>query len=447
MNELKRGFALHAGDVPVIFSGSDTHDRLRRVWNGTIDRHPAAIARPRTTDEVARVIGLATDLGLPLAVRGGGHSIPGFSTCDGGVILDLAEMAGVTVDPVSRLAHVGGGALLGDLDRAGAPHGLVTPAGVVSHTGAGGLTLGGGMGWLSPRYGLTIDNLLSARIVTADGRTMNTSATEEPDLFWALRGGGGNFGVVTQFTYRMHDLGPTCLAQVGWPPERMSEALSSLDALAEAAPRHQTVNFYVTRAGLGVRAFRSGEAAASATSALGSLGELAPGGSGNPAGPCDFLALQSSGDERLRWGRRYYVRGGFLSRIGPAAAALFQEAAATSPNEECEFYVTQLGGAVSDVGEDDTAYSGRTARWYWLVNAIWDDPAEDARHVAWGRGLATRLLAISAAGNYINEQGEAGQDVTLEAYGAEKLRRLQRIKALYDPDNRFRLNQNILPLA
>lgn len=445
MNELQRGFALHAGDVPVVFAGSGAYDRLRRVWNGTVDRRPAAIARPRTDDQVARVIGLAADLGLPLAIRGGGHSIPGFSTCDGGVILDLADIAGVTVDPALRLARVGGGALLGDLDRAGAPHGLVTPAGVVSHTGAGGLTLGGGMGWLSPRFGLTIDNLLSASVVTADGRTVHASATEEPDLFWALRGGGGNFGVVTQFTYRMHDLGPTCLAQASWRPDRMSEALSSLNALAEAAPRNQTINFYVTRAGLGVRAFRSGEAPARATSALRGLGDLACGGSCDPAGPCDFLALQSSADERLRWGRRYYVRGGFLSRIEPAAAALFAEAAATSPNAECEFYVTQLGGAVSDVADGDTAYSGRAARWYWLVNAIWDDPAEDASFVTWGRGLATRLLAISAAGNYINEQGEAGQDVTLEAYGAEKLRRLQRLKARYDPDNRFRLNQNILP--
>ncbi|MCY1126216.1 FAD-binding oxidoreductase [Frigidibacter sp. RF13] len=431
------------GSDHVIFPDSPDYHARRKVWNGMIDRHPALIVRPATAAQVSAVVTAAARSGIPLAVRCGGHSFPGFSTCDDGIVLDLTRMNQITVDPEARIAEVGGGALLGDLDRAGAPHGLVTPAGLVSHTGAGGLTLGGGMGWTSRRLGLTIDSLLAVELVTAEGRVIEVSNDSDPDLFWGLRGGGGNFGIVTKFRFRMHRLGPITVGVWSYPPDRAVQALNSLAAASDVAPRSQTTVALTTLSGVHVTAFHSGDDGMGASSTA-PFGHLAGPGEGGLVAT-DYVTLQSRGDDRICWGRRYYGRGGFLAKPDGAIAETIAELARSAPTPDSEIYMIQLGGAVSDVAEDATAYSGRGGGFYWIVQPIWDDPADDARCLDWGRKGGARLAALSQAGNYLNEQGETGRDVALQAYGAAKFERLTRLKARMDPGNLFRLNQNIAP--
>ncbi|WP_431299964.1 FAD-binding oxidoreductase [Tabrizicola sp. BL-A-41-H6] len=419
------------------------YDRLRRVWNGSFDRYPALILQARTTDDVCAAIRLAATQGKPFAVRGGGHSIPGFSTCDGGIVLDLSLMNTVSVDPAARVVTVGGGALLGQIDAAGAPHGLVTPAGVISHTGVGGLTLGGGMGWLSRRFGMTIDSLLGARMVTASGDIVDCSADLEPELFWGLRGGGGNFGVVTEFRFRMHDLGPVRMGNWRYPLASAATALRAYSDLARAARREVSTSFTLSSTALSLTAFASGNTAGTQDAVLpfGQLGVPADGGL-MPLSYCDF---QSRNDTGAPWGRRYYSRGGFLHDLDDAAIEAMVTAAATAPTEDSEIYVLQLGGAVADMAEDATAYSGRSAGYYWVANPVWDAVKDDTACLDWGRGSARQLMALSMETNYVNEQGDSGSAVAEKAYGAAKYRRLAALKARFDGNNLFRLNQNILP--
>ncbi|MFN4141986.1 FAD-binding oxidoreductase [Aestuariivirga sp.] len=428
----------------MILPGDPRYDGARCVWNGTADRRPEVIVRARSCADVRRTIDAVASDGAPLAIRCGGHSLPGLSTCDGGVVLDLGLMNGITVDPRARTARVSGGALLGDLDRAGASFGLVVPAGVVSHTGATGLTLGGGMGWLSRRFGLTIDSLMDADLITADGTAVHASAEEEPELFWGIRGGGGNFGVVTSLTFRMHELGPITTGRWTYPRDSVEVALRAYRKLAAEVPRDLSTAFTVTVDGLTVSAFHCGDLQ-SAGSAIRRFGQLARGGEGEH-GLTDFLAFQSRSDEHFRWGRRYYAKGGFLHDLSDDAIAAMIGAAGSSPTVHTEIYTLQLGGAVSDLSDESAAYTGRAANYYWIVEPVWDDPADDARCIAWGRNTAARLASVSMSGNYVNEQADLGGDVARQAYGAEKFRRLQRLKARFDPGNLFRLNQNIEPL-
>jgi FAD/FMN-containing dehydrogenase len=424
---------------------SPDYERLRKVWSGTIDRRPAVVTRPETAPQVAAIVRLAAADGLSLAVRGGGHSFPGFSTCDGGIVLDLSRMNRVTVDAAERVADVGGGALLGDLDRAGARFGLVTPAGLVSHTGVGGLTLGGGMGWTSRRLGLTIDCLLGAEVVTADGRIIEVGPGAEPELFWGLRGGGGNFGVVTRFQFRMHALGKVTVGRWLYAPEQTPEALNRLASLAARAPRSQTTALNVSTAGLSVTAFHSGDDGLGAAS-IAPFAALAGPGDGGIA-DMDYVTLQSRSDGYVCWGRRYYARGGFLAALDSNVADTMSALGRTAPTPDAEVYMIQLGGAVADVSETATAYSGRGAGFYWIVQPIWDDPADDARCLAWGKAGGRAMAALSQAGNYLNEQGDVNRELTIRAYGQVKYDRLARLKARFDPGNLFRLNQNIVPSA
>jgi FAD/FMN-containing dehydrogenase len=418
------------------------YERLRRVWNGSFDRYPAVIIQARNNDDVRRAIHLAVSECKPIAVRGGGHSIPGFSTCDGGIVLDLSLMNGVSVDPTARTVTVGGGALLGQIDAAGAAHGLVIPAGVISHTGVGGLTLGGGMGWLSRRFGMTVDSLLGARLVTARGDIVDCSAETEAELFWGLRGGGGNFGVVTEFRFRMHDLGPARMANWTIPLASAATALRGYRDLAGAAPREVTTSLSLSSGGLSLTAFASGGAARTADAIL-PFGQLAGDARGGLM-ELSFRDFQSRNDASARWGRRYYSRGGFLRDLDDASIALMVEAA-QAPTEDSEIYVLQLGGAVGDLADDATAYSGRAAGFYWIANPVWDAAADDAVCLDWGRASARRLMARSMDANYVNEQSDSGSEVAERAYGAAKYRRLAALKARFDGNNLFRLNQNILP--
>lgn len=426
----------------IIASQDHDYDRARRVWNGVWDRRPTAIVRARSVSDVQEVVRLAAETGTLLAVRGGGHSIPGLSTCDGGIVLDLGQMNAITVDPANRLARVGGGALLGDLDRAGAPHGLVVPAGVISHTGAGGLTLGGGMGWLSRRFGMTVDHLVAARIVTASGQVIETSERAEPELFWGLRGGGGNFGVVTEFTFRMQALGSFEARNWTYPSDKVGPALAEIARSAEASPRNLTASLAVTRAGLSITVAQSGPVIAPA--AWDAFGNLS--GPGQPGPSFDnFVNFQARNDAFVAWGRRYYSRGGFLGRLSPEAIATILDISTRFPSADAEVYLLQLGGAVGDVPESAMAYSGREAAWYWIVQPIWDDPAQDSACLAFGRAAAARMNLVSLEANYVNEQGDASHDIARQSYGGDKYRRLSQLKSRFDPANLFRLNQNILP--
>ncbi len=438
---LTRDFERARLDGPIVDRNHAQYDRLRRVNNGLIDRRPAAIVRALNAKDVQKVVRVAAEGDALLAVRCGGHSFPGLSTCDDGIVLDLSLMKDVTVDPKVRTAEVGGGALLGDVDAAGLRFGLVTPAGVVSHTGVGGLTLGGGMGWLSRRFGLTIDNLLSAEIVMADGRLVQTSADEEPDLFWAIRGGGGNYGVVTKFRFRMHPLGPALIRRWVYPPAEASAVLRRYRESLLGAPRELTTLFVFMPAELRVTALWSG-------SSRGAEAALAPFGALGHAGPISngemtFLDLQRVSDERMAWGRRYYAKGGFFGEIDDATVTTLVDCLATAPTPEAEVYCLQLGGAVCDIDESATPYAGRAAGHYWISLSAWNDPAADSKCVAWGRRTGARLAANSLRANYVNEQSETG--VALSAYGEEKYNRLAHLKWRYDPTNLFRLNQNIEP--
>jgi FAD/FMN-containing dehydrogenase len=438
---LARGLARMRFEGTIINRAHLEYDKARLVWNGLIDRQPDLIIRPANVVDIQQTVRLAAETDVALAIRCGGHSFPGYSTCDDGVVLDLSSMRGVTADAVARTVDVAGGALLGDLDRAGASLGMVTPAGVVSHTGVAGLTLGGGMGWLSRQLGLTIDSLLGADIVTADGRLIRTSAELEPDLFWGIRGGGGNFGVVTSFRFQMHPLGPVAVGRWAYPTRDAAGVLRGYRDLLAGAPRELTTAFTMTAGELAITALWSG-ASSRAENNLTPFGTL-----GRPAsasmGEMTFLDLQSRSDDHFAWGRRYYAKGGYLGEVDEGAIGVMTGSIASAPSQHSEIYVIQLGGAIGDIAEEATPYAGRGAGHYWIVEPVWDDRADDERCIAWGRAAAARLAAMSLAGNYVNEQSEVGREVTHGAYGEEKYNRLAKLKHRYDPSNLFRLNQNI----
>lgn len=432
-------------DCPVIAGDHPDYDRYRKVWNGIADRRPAAIVRPRSIEDVQKaVVAAAVSSGL-LAVRGGGHSLPGISTCDGGLVLDLAELNAIGIDRQAGTVDIGGGALLGDLDRATIPLGGIVPAGVISHTGVGGLTLGGGMGWASRKYGLTIDSLLEAEVVTAGGSIVLANATSEPELFWGIRGGGGNFGVVTRFRFRINPFGGIVAGSWNYPLADAGAALHALSDLVGGQSRELTVNVTVMPTAVSVTAVWYGESK-HAEAMLLPFGKLAPSSEGGPTNQ-SYLELQTRNDGHFAWSRRYYAKGGFWRELNGGAIYNMLEAIAHAPTPDCEINAMQLGGAVADISDDATAYSGRSAGFYWIAEPVWDRAEDDARCLAWGRETASRLADKSVEGNYVNEQGDASVSVAMDAYGDAKYRRLQQLKSRFDPANLFRLNQNIKPLA
>ena len=428
-------------DGIVVDASHPDYERLRRVYNAVIERRPGAIVQAATASDVQKVVRIAADTGLPLAVRCGGHSFAGLGTCDDGIVCDLSRMNDVIVDPRAKTVDVGGGALLGDVDAAGERHDLVTPAGVVSHTGVGGLTLGGGMGYLSRRFGLTIDSLIEADMVTADGRRSRVDSENEPELFWAIRGGGGNFGVVTRFKFRMHELGPVSIRRWTYPAAAIAQTLARYREAAADAPRELTATFIATKQELLLRAISTG-------TIVGGDSEVErfafPGGVQDPRMDMTFVELQRASDELVPWGRRYYSKGGFLAEMDDRVIGVIVDSLEEMPIPGLEVYCLQLGGAVCDLDEDATAYSGRAGAFYWISQGVWDSPDDDELAIAWCRRTARRLGDLSMSANYVNEQADTG--VAPSAYGETKYRRLAHLKGRYDPMNVFRLNQNIEPM-
>jgi FAD/FMN-containing dehydrogenase len=435
------------------------YDKARRVWNAMIDKRPGLIARPRDAKDVATAIDLAAGGGLPVAVRCGGHSVAGMSACDEGLLIDLSLMKGVRVDPERRTARANAGVLWGEYDRETQAHGLATPGGRVTTTGIGGFTLGGGYGWLSPRYGLACDNLVSADVVTADGDLLRASETENEDLFWGLRGGGGNFGVVTSYEFRLHPVGPTIVGgMLIHPLERAGEVLRAYRDYVDAGPDELATAFALFPAPpepfipeqlqgetvLGIIACHCGDLEEGARM-LRPLRELGP-----PAvdlvGPMPYTDFQALLDPTAPPGWRWYNTGEHLSGLADQAIDVLTHHAPTGLAPLTQIIVFRHGGAVSRVGEKETAFSNREPSYLLHPLAAWMEPEHDERHIGWLRGLVRDMAKFKTGGVYLNFSPE-GDEQLLDGYGREKYDRLVALKEKYDPANVFRFNHNIRPAA
>jgi len=444
----------------VIRPDDPEYDEARRVWNGDIDRRPAVIARCHSVADVQTAVRYAVAEGLEIAVRSGAHSMSGSSTVDGGIMIDVSAIKQATVDPVAKRVRIGGGALLSDLDAATQPHGLAVPAGLVSHTGVAGLTLGGGMGWLSRIGGLTIDNLLSVEIVTADGEVRRAAEDENADLFWAVRGGGGNFGVVTEFEFRLHEAGPMIeFGLLFWTPEQGAEVLRMAREVIAELPRD--VNIIVGALNAPPAPFVPAEYQLQPGYALIVVGF---GGSQSHAKvlddirsrieptfemttPMPYVALQQMLDEANGWGFHCYDKGCYVEDLtDPVIEAVTQAMPnKTSPLTLVLFY--RLDGAFAEVAEDATAFSGgRSPRFAVFPIAVCPAPEMLAAEREWVRSLWQALRPHSfELGSYVNGSTDFDDDVVRRSYGAQKYERLATIKGRYDPGNVFHRNANIKP--
>jgi FAD/FMN-containing dehydrogenase len=436
------------------------YDQARRVWNAAIDRRPALIARCESAADVAAAVSFAVANQLEVTVRGGAHSVGGASVADDALMIDLSALNGVTVDPQAKRARVGGGALLADLDAATQQHGLAVPAGLVSHTGVGGLTLGGGMGWLSRRAGLSIDNLVSAQIVTADGQLRCASADEHADLFWAIRGGGGNFGIVTEFEFGLHEVGP--MIQLGLPfwgldqgrdvlrlareviaslPPDVNVVIAGMNAPpAPFVPPdyHHQPGYALVVVGLGAPEVHEA-VLAQIREALPPLWEFVT--------PMPYTALQQMMDEPNAWGFQSYDKGAYVEDLSDDVidVVVDQLPGKASPLSVLLFY--RLDGAYSAIADDETAFSGgRSPRYAVFIIAICPTPALLDADRAWVRSTWAALLPHTAeTGVYVNALDTSEEDRVKAAYGSAKYDRLAAIKARYDPANVFHHNANIKP--
>jgi FAD/FMN-containing dehydrogenase len=429
-------------DGQVLTPGTRGYDSARSVWNGMIDHRPKLIARCASVDDVVTAVRAARECDLEIGVRCGGHNIAGLAVPHGGLMIDLTALGRVTVDPVTRRARVQGGAMLGALDRATQPFGLATTAGNVSHTGVGGLTLGGGMGWLARQHGLTCDNVVSCTVVTADGDVVRASADEHPDLFWGLCGGGGNFGIVVEFEFRLHPTGTrTLVTELTFPLDRAATALRGWRDLAEEAPRQATMTADISgdTVTLGYVWAGDPEAGRAMLPALRSIGVP----SGEVVREISYLELQTRDDSIEGYAYRRYWKGHYLPELSDGAVGALMDrdpAEAALPDVSLQAY----GGAIADVDEDATAFSHRRTRFEYVAAAAWSDPGEDGLRMGAARRAAAKLDPF-AAGAYVNTLSDEGASGVRRAYSEAKRARLTAVKDAYDPDNVFHLNHNIAP--
>ena len=440
----------------VVRAEDEDYDRERSIWNGAHDRRPAVIVRCAGVADVIRTVDLARTEGLPLAVRGGGHSIPGFSTVDGGIVLDLSQMRGIQVDPARRTATAQAGCTWKDLDAETQQFGLATTGGLVSSTGVAGFTTGGGIGWLMRKHGLASDNLIGADLVTADGQFVHASASERSDLFWGLRGGGGNFGVVTSFEFQLHEVGPTVFSGlVFYPAEEAEQVLRGYRAACAAAPDELTTLVNLTTAPpvpflpesvhgkpiIGVGACWSGDldAGPEATAPFRSLGTvIADVIAANP-----YAGWQQALDPLYPRGIYNYFRSAFLRTVDDASLRVLLDSFASVPTALTEIHLQHLGGAVGRVPADATAFALRDQEFIVNVVARTPDAEGFADVVEWARGVTSALGPH--AGTYVNFTGESSAALVRASYPPDTYRRLVDLKDAYDPNNLFRLNQNIAP--
>lgn len=440
----------HTLKCELVQPGDPAYDEARKVWNGAIDRWPAAIVYCTSTDDVIQAVTFAKATNHLVAVRSGGHNVAGLSVCDGGIVIDLSRMKAIEVDPVRRVVRAEAGLSLGEFDAATQAHGLATTMGVNGDTGIAGLTLGGGFGKLGRKYGLTCDNLIAADVVTADGRLLHASASEHPDLFWGLRGGGGNFGIVTAFEYQLHAVGPDLL--VGSVLHRYDHARGAIEFYHEFS-RRAADELSVDAA---LVTLPTGEPAFTITACY--IGHPAAGEDilapllkfGSPidgslaARP--YLQIQSAGDSLFPRGRRYYWKAQFLREIGDGAIDALLEIYPKAPSPAALLIFQQVGGAIARVPPSASPYANRDALYDCFPLAIWDSPADDQANIRWARELWSAVSPYSTGGVYANNLGDEGEDRVRAAYG-ENYARLAALKNKYDPANFFRLNQNIRPTA
>jgi hypothetical protein len=442
------------GDV--LRRGEIGYEEARTIWNGMVARTPGLIARCADVSDVQHAIRAASATGIRTAVRCGGHSLAGFGTCDGGLVIDLSRMRQVRVDPEARRARIAGGCLLGSIDTATQETGLVFPAGVVSHTGAAGLILGGGTGWLTRRFGLSCDNVEGFTLVTAVGSLVHANAKENPDLFWALRGGGGNFGVVTEFEVKLHPLKSVVLAE-GLSPESEIRGLLECwrDFMAEA-PLDLKWNIDLRLAPHSKKTPIELRGRPVASSSLIWTGAPEAGRSylQRALSMCNqdsvrrkivsLVNLQTMADSDFPHGRRYYTKSGYFTYLDDLSIDRLVEAVATIPLSETQIELAYLGGAAARIGADETAFGDRSAPFILNLLANWADPSADAGNIAWIRGIFNKLRPAMKPGVYINFMSGDEQDRVPEAYH-ERWERMVAVKSHYDPKNFFRLNQNVPP--
>jgi FAD/FMN-containing dehydrogenase len=444
-------------DGRLLRSGEDGWDDAVLIWNAMAATTPALVVQPRSAADVAATVRFAHEHGVLLGVKGGGHNISGSSMADGGVVLDMSAMRGVRVDPAARLAHAGGGCLLQDVDRATQAHGLATVLGIASEVGVAGLVLGGGFGYLARRFGWAVDNLEEVEIVTADGQVRVASRQEHPDLFWALRGGGGNFGCVTRFTFRLHEVGPLVTGgMVIWSADHAAEVLAAYHELTESAPRELTAAVVMRLAPpapflppewhgepiIGMVVCHTGADPDPGLERIRAIGPPIV----DLVGRMPYTEQQSLMDDAEPKGLRYYWKTEYL----PALSSGFLDAYAsgalpvTSPHSESVLF--HIGGALNDREEDDGAVGNRDARFVTGFAADWTpEDGRDELHVAWARKGAEGIRPFGTGGNYVNFQ--LAEDDSARTAGAYRgnYARLQRVKATWDPDNLFRRNRNIAP--
>ena len=435
-----------------LLTPTDTgYDEARKLWNGMVDKRPALIAQCTTTSDVVTAVNHARNNGLVVAVRGGGHNVAGNASCDGGIVIDLRPMKTVSVDPEGLAARAEGGVTWGEYDQATQAHGLASPGGAISSTGVAGLTLGGGFGWLSRSYGLVCDNLLSAEIVAANGEVLTASADENPDLFWAIRGGGGNFGVVTRFEFQLHPVAGLYAGLILYPRSAAPDLMRAYARMTEEAPDALSgmAAFLCSPEGdpvVGVFAVYhgpadKGERAVARLRAVGSplLDDI---------GPKPYTVVQQAFDEGFPPGNRNYWKSGYVSKITDAYIDVLVEHANKAASPMCVVGLEHMmGGAVSRVAKDDNAFGTREAEYNLLILGITNDSSEDDAVRDWARGFSDAVRPFSTGAVYVNYMDHDELDRVGHAYGSNHYGRLQELKKRYDPDNLFRRNQNITPIG
>jgi FAD/FMN-containing dehydrogenase len=437
--------------------GDPSYGERRRVWNGSIDRSPALIARCAGVADVIAAVRFATDTGLVISVRGGGHSFPGLSVCDGGIVIDLGLMKGIRVDPETRTARAQAGVLLGELDRETQAFGLAVPAGIVTHTGLSGLTLGGGIGWLQRKHGLTIDQLLAVDLVTAEGELVKASEAQNPELFWGVRGGGGNFGIVTEFEFRLNQVGPIVLAgPIFWPMEESPKVMRSYrDWIAEAPDDLMTIVIHRKAPRLPfVPTELHGELVVAIVCCY--AGAVEDGERlvrplrqfGSPVldacEPKPFLDHQAMFDPSFPHDWWYYMRSCDVAELTDDVIDIAVDRSLQIGSPRTAFPIWQMGGAITRVGEADTAFSGRHGGHTFNITGMTESADGFEAEREWVRGFWSALEPYHA-GVYVNFLMDEGEERVREAYGADKYDRLKALKRRWDPGNVFRLNQNIPP--